>query len=136
MDRVVHIVVDDAALCRRLERALHAAGFTSAVHATPRALLDMAARGLAGCVLLDVRRPDTDGMAVPARLNELGLRLSVIVMTGRGDIRSALEALKAGAVDFIEAPFDAAAVLAAVEAALAGTGRGRREPGAIANAAG
>ncbi len=71
-----------------------------------------------GCVLTDVRMPDIDGLALLRRLRDQGSRLPVIVMTGEGDIAIAVQAMKAGAVDFLEKPFDDEALFEAIRRAL------------------
>jgi two-component system response regulator FixJ len=68
--------------------------------------------------------PEMDGLAMQGQLNHLGFRLPVVVITGHGDIPTAVQAMKAGAVDFIEKPFDDERLIAAIEAALADFGRG------------
>lgn len=129
-DRTVHVVDDDAAVRRSLERLLDTAGFRVVSYDSSSAFLE-AARGLsAGCVLLDIQMPGVDGLAVQARLNRLGFPLPVIVMTAHGDVARAVQAMKAGAVDFLEKPFDDETLLNGIEAALAKAGRrvGDREP--------
>lgn len=129
-DRTVHVVDDDAAVRRSLERLLDTAGFRVVSYDSSSAFLE-AARGLsAGCVLLDIQMPGVDGLAVQARLNRLGVPLPVIVMTAHGDVARAVQAMKAGAVDFLEKPFDDETLLNGIEAALAKAGRrvGDREP--------
>ena len=122
-DRTVHVVDDDAAVRRSLERLLDTAGFRVVSYDSSSAFLE-AARGLsAGCVLLDIQMPGVDGLAVQARLNRLGVPLPVIVMTAHGDVARAVQAMKAGAVDFLEKPFDDETLLNAIEAALAKAGR-------------
>jgi two-component system response regulator FixJ len=121
-ERLVHIVDDDAPLRRSLERLLHSAGFATLVYETAQAVLDGALGLLAGCILLDVLMPGMGGVELQARLNDLDVRLPVIVMTGHGDVQTAVLAMKAGAVDFIEKPFDDERLLATIEAALAGAG--------------
>jgi two-component system response regulator FixJ len=133
-DRTVHIVDDDAAFCRALERLLRSAGFATASYETSLALLDAATRRLTGCLLLDVWLPGMDGLELQGRLDGLGVRLPVIVMTGRGDIQTAVSAMKAGAIDFIEKPFDEAALLAAIETALARADHTSRDTAATAAA--
>ena len=118
----VHVVDDDPAVRRSLEQLLESAGFRSVIYETAPGFLDAAPTLTAGCVLLDIRMPEMDGLELQARLNRLGFRLSVIVMTGHGDVQTAVRAMKAGAVDFIEKPFDDERLIAAIEAALAGSG--------------
>ena len=88
-----------------------------------------------GCVLTDVRMPDLDGLELQRRLMELGVQMPVIVMTGHGDVPIAVEALKAGAADFLEKPFDDAQLLAAVSSALAAGQRAQDEQAALAGIA-
>jgi two-component system response regulator FixJ len=129
-DRTVHVVDDDAAVRRSLERLLDTAGFHVVSYDSSSAFLQTA-RGLAaGCVLLDIQMPGVDGLKVQSVLNRLRVPLSVIVMTAHGDVASAVQAMKAGAVDFLEKPFDDKTLLNAIEAALAKAGRrvGDREP--------
>ena len=78
----VHIVEDDGAVRRSLECLLHAAGFRSTAYETALSFLDAAPGVSAGCILLDVRMPEIDGLELQARLNRLGSFLPVIVMTG------------------------------------------------------
>jgi two-component system, LuxR family, response regulator FixJ len=115
-EAVVHIVDDDESLRRALQRLLRAAGYTALTYGTAAAILDAAER-LSGCILLDLRMPDIDGLEVQARLTKLGIRLPVIVVTGHGDVPTAVRAMKAGAHDFLEKPIDEEMLLAAVQAA-------------------
>jgi two-component system response regulator FixJ len=114
----VHIVDDDGAVRRSLECLLHAAGFRSTAYETALSFLDAAPGVSAGCVLLDVRMPEIDWLELRARLNRLGSFLPVIVLTGGGEVEDAVRAMKAGAVDFIEKPFDDERLLGAIEKAL------------------
>jgi two-component system response regulator FixJ len=123
----VYVVDDDAAVRRSLERLLDAAGFRVVSYDLSLAFLEAAPGLSAGCVLLDVRMPGMDGLEVQARLIRLGVSLPVIVMTGHGDVQSAVRAMKAGAVDFIEKPYDDDTLLNAIEAALAKASRPTRE---------
>jgi len=72
-----------------------------------------------GCVLLDVRMPEMDGLQVQAVMADRGINMPVIVLTGHGDVTIAVQAMKAGAVEFLEKPFEKAALLAALERAFA-----------------
>jgi two-component system response regulator FixJ len=119
-DRVVYIVDDDPAVCRSLERLLDSADFRAVAYATPKAFLD-AANGLqAGCVLVDLRMPDMSGLEVQEQLHLMKSGLPVIMMTAQGDVQSAVQAMKAGAVDFIEKPYTDEALIVSVESALKG----------------
>jgi two-component system, LuxR family, response regulator FixJ len=119
VDRIVHVVDDDAAVRRSLERLLDTAGFHVVSYESPAAFLNAASGLTAGCVLLDIRMPGVDGLEVQARLNRLRVALPVIVMTGHGDVPGAVTAMKAGAIDFLEKPFDDATLLTAIGRALA-----------------
>jgi two-component system response regulator FixJ len=118
-ERIVHVVDDDTDFRQSLARLLEAAGFVVASYASGSALLQVAPSLAAGCILLDIQMPRMNGLEVQEHLNNLGIRLPVIVMTGHGDVRTAVRAMKAGAIDFIEKPFDDAPLLATIENALA-----------------
>jgi two-component system response regulator FixJ len=126
IERTVHIVDDDAAVRRSLERLLRAAGFAAVSYSTPFAFLDAAPGLSGGCVLLDVRMPGIDGLQVQERLQTSGIRVPVIVLTGEGDVQTAVRAMKAGAFDFLEKPFGDDRLVASIEAALAESGRSDR----------
>jgi two-component system, LuxR family, response regulator FixJ len=117
-ERTVHVVDDDAAVRRSLERLLDAAGFRAVSYETPMAFLASAPGLSSGCVLLDVRMPGMDGLTLQARLAKLDNHLPVVVMTGQGDVQTAVRAMKAGAVDFIEKPYDDEVLVKAIELAL------------------
>ena len=111
----VYLVDDDDAIRRSASFMLKTSGFIVAAFASGTDFLK-AAHGLGiGCVLLDVRMPDIDGLAVQAELKARGIVWPVIVMTGHGDVSVAVAAMKAGAVDFLEKPFEKAELLAALE---------------------
>lgn len=126
-DGTVHVIDDDAAVRRSLERLLDSAGFQAVTYNSGLAFLQAAPKLTDGCVLLDVRMPGMDGLELQARLLELGIQLPVIIMTGQGDVHSAVRAMKAGAVDFIEKPYSDEMLLNAVRTALLRTGRRPRE---------
>lgn len=114
----VYVVDDDPAIRRSLERLLDAVGFRVASFATPTAFLGMAADLAKGCVLMDLRMPEMDGFEVQARLLQRNAELPVIVITAQGDVQTAVRAMKAGAVDFIEKPYSDDALVAAIQSAL------------------
>jgi len=113
----VHVVDDDEAIRDSLRVSLESAGFAVRTYDSAKGFLAVAS-GLGGCVLTDVRMPEIDGLELQERLNECGALLSVVVMTGQGDIPVAVRAMKAGAVDFLEKPFDDTRLFDAVRRAL------------------
>jgi two-component system response regulator FixJ len=116
--RNVYIVDDDVALLGAVERLLRSVGFTAVSYETAFAFLDAAPDLIDGCILLDVRMPGMDGLELQERLNALGFNMPVIVMTAKGDVDTAVRAMKAGADDFIEKPFSDDLLLGAINAAL------------------
>lgn len=118
-ERTIHVVDDDAAVQLSLERLLGSMGFATVSYTTPGAFLLEAPHLLGGCVLLDVKMPGTRGLEVQVRLKAIGFAPPIIVITGQGDIQTAVLAMKAGAFDFLEKPYEDEVLLAAIEAALA-----------------
>ncbi len=116
--RIVHVVDDDAAVRRALVRLLRSEGLEVVAYQTGQAVLNAAPSLSSGCILLDLQMPGMDGLELLARLGELGIELPVIVVTGHGDVPTAVRAMKAGAVDFIEKPIDETQLFAAIDAAL------------------
>ena len=117
-ERVVHVIDDDADVRQSLAFLLSAAGLAVRVHESALAFLENLPEGREGCVVTDIRMPGMDGLELQRRLAQNKVRLPVIVMTGHGDVALAVEAMKAGAVDFIEKPFDDEVLLSAIRAAL------------------
>ncbi|TSD85483.1 response regulator transcription factor [Mycobacterium sp. KBS0706] len=115
---VVHIVDDDEAVRLSLSFLLETAGFRVETHHSAVAFLDRSGIPTQGCIVTDVRMPEMDGLTLQQKLVERGIALPVIVMTGHGDIPIAVQALKAGAVDFLEKPFDDELLISAVRTAL------------------
>jgi two-component system response regulator FixJ len=116
----IFIVDDDEAVRDSLQLLLQAAGFPQiGAYGSSLQFLGAAAPQPGDCLLLDVRMPDMDGLEVQAELNRRAIRLPVIVMTGHGDVPIAVRAMKAGAADFIEKPFQDDVLIASVRRALA-----------------
>ena len=113
----IYVVDDDEAIRRSLSFLLKTSGYAVRLFEGGTAFLKEAASLEPGCVLLDVRMPDIDGLEVQRELRARGVMLPVVIMTGHGDIDMAVAAMKAGASDFIEKPFEKAALLGCVEAA-------------------
>ncbi|BAI75293.1 transcriptional regulatory protein (plasmid) [Azospirillum sp. B510] len=118
-DLTVFIVDDDDAIRDSVQVLLECAGFRAEGYSTPLAFLDSDAPSRPGCLLVDVRMPQMSGLDLQERLVRDGHALPVVVMTGHGDVPLAVRAMKAGAVDFVEKPFEEEALLAAVRSALA-----------------
>jgi two-component system response regulator FixJ len=104
--QVVHLVDDDAAVRRSVSFMLKTLGFQVRTYETGDALLKSAKDLEHGCILLDIRMPGMDGLEVQQALQREGIGLPVVIMTGHGDITLAIEAMKAGAVDFLEKPLE------------------------------
>jgi two-component system response regulator FixJ len=115
---VIYVIDDDEAVRQSLEFLLKTAGMTARGFESAAAFLEVLPQISSGCIVTDVRMPDVTGIDLLRRVKELGSDIPVIVITGHGDVSLAVEAMKIGAVDFLEKPFDDDALLAAVRAAL------------------
>ncbi len=105
-DMIVHVIDDDAALRDSLTFLLTAAGFTVRSFELAQAFLQELTSIEAGCIITDVRMPGIDGIELLRLLQEMGKGLPVIVMTGHGDVPLAVKAMRLGAADFVEKPFE------------------------------
>ncbi|GMU49855.1 MAG: DNA-binding response regulator [Candidatus Desulfobacillus denitrificans] len=117
-DATVFIVDDDPSVRDSLGLLLGLRGYRTAIFADAESFLHAYRPDWRGCVLLDIRMPGMDGLELQKRLNALDCGLTVVVMTGHGDVESAREAFKAQAVDFLEKPLDQARLMAALDDAL------------------
>ncbi len=115
---VVFIVDDDEALRDSLCWLLESAGLRVETHDSANSFLQSYYPGQSGCLLLDVRMPGMNGLELQEQLESRDVRLPVVIMTGHGDVAMAVRALKAGAMDFIEKPFDDELLLASIQRAL------------------
>jgi len=113
--RLIHLIDDEEAIRRSAGFMLRTSGFEVKAYESGVAFLKEAKSADPGCILLDVRMPEMDGLEVQRELNSRGIALPVIVLTGHGDISIAVQAMKAGAVDFLEKPFEKAHLLEAIE---------------------
>jgi two-component system, LuxR family, response regulator FixJ len=116
-DKLVHIVDDDDSVRRSAAFLLKNAGYRVTNHMSGVAFLKEAKTAERGCVLLDVRMPEMDGLEVQKEMASRGIDMPVVILTGHGDISVAVKALRAGAVNFIEKPYDKETLIAAIEEA-------------------
>jgi two-component system response regulator FixJ len=116
-DPIVHVIDDDEAVRQALAFLLASSGFAVRIYPSAADFLDALTALTPGCVLTDVRMPGMSGLDLQRELTLRRITLPVIVMTGHGDVALAVQAMKAGAVDFIEKPFSDELLLAAIRAA-------------------
>jgi two-component system response regulator FixJ len=117
-DAVVHLIDDDDGVRQAVAFLLTTSGFAVRVYESALAFLDKAARLQPGCIVTDIRMPGMDGLQLQRELKTRGIGLPVIVVTGHADVPLAVEAMKSGAVDFIEKPFHDDALLSAIRVAI------------------
>lgn len=122
----VYVIDDDPAMRDSLEFLLGSADFDVTLFESGLSFLDALPATDFGCILSDVRMPGIDGIALLKRLKADGNRLPVLIMTGHGDVPLAVEAMKLGAIDFIEKPFEDDRLIGMIEAALRQAREGAR----------
>jgi len=135
-DTVVYVVDDDEAMRQSLGFLLRAAAVDVQTFESATAFLDALPRLRPGCLVTDVRMPGMSGIDLLRHLRDRKIAMPVIVITGHGDVPLAVEAMKGGAVDFLEKPFDDEVLLAAIRSALKKQGdqQGRQALRAAVNA--
>jgi two-component system response regulator FixJ len=116
---MIHVVDDDEAIRESIEFLLDSAGMPVRTYESAAALLKRKDALEPGCILTDVRMPGLSGLELVEKLKELGVLHPVIVLTGHADVPLAVQAMKAGVVDFLEKPFDDEALLGAIRTACA-----------------
>ena len=117
-DDIVHVIDDDEAVRESLEFLLRSAKVQVRTYASAVAFLETCSGLKSGCIITDVRMPGIDGIELLRRLRQQDVQVPVIVVTGHGDVPLAVEAMKIGAADFLEKPFDDDVLLASVRSAL------------------
>jgi two-component system response regulator FixJ len=118
VDVIVHVVDDEEAVRNSLAFLLTSSGFAVRTHASATSFLEIAGDARQGCLVTDLRMPDIDGVELLRRLNDMNAMLPTIVVTGHGDVQMAVEAMKNGALDFIEKPFSDEVLLASIQRAV------------------
>ena len=111
---VVYVVDDDDAVRESLSWLLRSAAFEVEVCASAEEFVDRYRSERPGCVVLDVRMPGMSGPQLQEKLGETDIRISIVMISGHGDVQTAVQAMKAGAIDFIEKPFNDQLLLDAV----------------------
>jgi two-component system, LuxR family, response regulator FixJ len=117
-DAIVHVIDDDEAVRQSIEFLLRTFGVKARTYDSASAFLDALPNIESGCIITDVRMPGVSGIDLLRRLGEMGIRMPVIVVTGHGDVPLAVEAMKNGAIDFLEKPFADDLLLGSVRSAL------------------
>ncbi|MEE2929264.1 MAG: response regulator [Pseudomonadota bacterium] len=116
-ERTVFLVDDDEAIRHSASFMLRHAGYTVKTFPDGIVFLDQISDQFDGCILLDVRMPGMDGLEVQSALNRRGINMPVIILTGHGDVPVAVEAMKGGAIEFLEKPYEKQALVGAIESA-------------------
>jgi two-component system response regulator FixJ len=133
-DQTIYVIDDDDAVRQSLQFMLKAAGIPSRTFESAKAFMEVLPQITSGCIVTDVRMPEVTGIDLLRHIMKNNPDLPVIVITGHGDISLAVEAMKIGAVDFLEKPFDGQQLLTAVRSALsreADTGKRKADLAAI-----
>jgi two-component system response regulator FixJ len=117
-DMIVHVIDDDDAVRQSLQFLLRSAKFDVRTYESANAFLSTLGDVNSGCIITDVRMPGISGLDLLRHLREKKIEVPVIVITGHGDVPLAVEAMKMGALDFLEKPFDDDILLNSVRAAL------------------
>ena len=118
-EKTVYVVDDDEAVRRFLRGLIGSIGLGVKTYASAQEFLDGYEAGSPGCLLLDIRMPDMSGLELQAELRRREINIPVIILTGHGDVKVAVHAMKAGAVDFIEKPFNNELLLHGIQKAVA-----------------
>ncbi|WP_455201109.1 response regulator transcription factor [Kaarinaea lacus] len=117
-DVAVYIVDDDAAVRDSLDLLMQSVGLNATCFASAQAFLESYDTSKPGCLILDVRMPEMSGLELQRVLNEKKIQLPIIIITGHGDVPIAVRAMKAGAMDVLEKPFNDQALLDAITKAI------------------
>jgi len=117
-EKTVYVVDDDEAVRRFLRGLIQSVGLKVETFAAAQEFLDTYTAASPGCLLLDIRMPGISGLELQAELKRRAINIPIIILTGHGDVKVAVHAMKAGAVDFIEKPFSNELLLDAIQKAI------------------
>jgi len=131
-DGVVYVVDDDPSVCQALARLLRSVGLSVETFALAQAFLDWPVPDRPACLVLDVRLPGGSGLDLQSALRENGRLLPIVFITGQGDVASSVRAMKGGAVDYLQKPFDDNVLLECVRRAIQAARQQRAEQAARA----
>ena len=129
----VYVVDDDASIRESLSSLIRSAGMAAEVFESQMAFLALDNLVDYACLVLDVRMPGLDGLALQEKLAESGREIPIVFVTGHGDVPLAVRAMKAGAIDFLNQPFNATDFLQAISHALSRVSAASDERTALAN---
>jgi FixJ family two-component response regulator len=129
---VVYVVDDDASIRRALEALFDSVGLATRSYAAARDFMSASLADKPGCIVIDIRLPDMNGLEFQAQLTHMGVCLPVVMMTGYGDVPMSVRAMKRGAVDFLSKPFRDQDMLDAVMTAIERDRRRRTADGDLA----
>ncbi len=115
---IVYVVDDNESARQSLTWLIESVGLTARAFSSPRQFLDSCAPSSVGCLVLDMRMPGMSGLELQGRMRELGYTLPIIFITAYGELQTAVKAMKNGAVDFLEKPYDSEQLLAHIQKAL------------------
>jgi FixJ family two-component response regulator len=124
---LVFVIDDDASMREAISRLLHAIGLTVRTFGSAREFLGTRLPDIPACVILDVRLPDSSGLDLQREMVERGIHVPVIFITGHGDIQMSVQAMKAGAVEFLTKPFRDQELIDAVRSGIHRDREGRKE---------
>ena len=131
-NRTIFLVDDDAAVCHALSVFLEASGYGVKTFPSAEAFLEATGSTVDGIMLLDQRMTGMTGLELQAKLVKCGIDLPIIFITGHGDVRMSVQAVKAGAIDFLEKPFSNEDLLASIKEAFSRARAGRKQRGQLA----
>lgn len=127
MNQLIVIIDDDAAVCGSLSSVLATYGFRTHSFTSPRAAIDALPQLDCGCILLDVRMPELDGLTALKIIQSSGEACPIIMITGHADVPMAVQAMKLGAADFVEKPIDDETLVDSIRSAMERTVRDLEE---------